>query len=164
MQIRKVKIEDTSNFLNMLLCLDKETTYMLFEPDERTKDSAKITNIIKESIDGSNLILVATADTDIIGFLSAQRGIQRRIRHSAYIVVGIRKNFRGQGIGKKLFAELNLWALENGISRLELTVLCKNDIAKHLYEKEGFIVEGIKRNSMIIDGKYTDEYYMAKLY
>lgn len=51
MQIRKVKIEDASNLLDMLLCLDKETTYMLFEPDERTKDPTKITNIIKECIE-----------------------------------------------------------------------------------------------------------------
>ena len=25
-------------------------------------------------------------------------------------------------------------------------------------------LEGIKKNAMIIDGKYVDEYYMAKLY
>jgi RimJ/RimL family protein N-acetyltransferase len=39
-----------------------------------------------------------------------------------------------------------------------------NTSAKHLYEKNGFNVEGIKKNSMIVDGKYVDEYYMAKLY
>ena len=37
-------------------------------------------------------------------------------------------------------------------------------MAKHLYEKNGFKVEGIKKNSMIIDDKYVDEFYMAKIY
>lgn len=35
---------------------------------------------------------------EIVGFLSAERGVPNRIRHTAYIVVGIRKAF--QGIGK----------------------------------------------------------------
>lgn len=39
-----------------------------------------------------------------------------------------------------------------------------NTIAKHLYEKNGFKIEGIKKNAMIIDGKYVDEFFMAKLY
>ena len=30
--------------------------------------------------------------------------------------------------------------------------------------KNGFKVEGIKKNTMIIDGKYIDEFFMAKIY
>ena len=67
-------------------------------------------------------------------------------------------------IGSKLFSELDIWAIENNITRLELSVICSNTIAKHLYEKNGFKVEGIKKNAMIIDGKYVDEFFMAKIY
>ena len=31
-------------------------------------------------------------------------------------------------------------------------------------KKNGFKVEGIKKNAMIIDGKYVDEFFMAKIY
>ena len=48
-------------------------------------------------------------------------------------------------------------------SRLELTVICENSVAKHLYEKNGFEIEGIKRKSVLVDGKYLDEFYMAKI-
>ncbi|HSQ88885.1 GNAT family N-acetyltransferase, partial [Romboutsia sp.] len=92
------------------------------------------------------------------------RGGPKRIKHTAYIVIGIREKFRGKGIGSKLFSELDIWARENNITRLELSVICSNVVAKHLYEKNGFEVEGIKRNAMIIDGKYVDEFSMAKLY
>lgn len=88
----------------------------------------------------------------------------KRIKHTAYIVVGIREAHRGKGIGTKFFSELDLWAKENLISRLELTVMCPNVIAKHLYEKNGFEIEGIKKKSMLVDGVYVDEFYMAKLY
>lgn len=162
MIIRRAKIEDSKSFLNMLLNLDKETEYMMYEKGERPKDEDKIKYIINSSLE-ENLLLVAE-DEDIVGFLSAKRGVQKRIKHSAYIVVGIREGYRGSGIGTKLFKELDLWAKEKSIKRLELSVMCNNDIGKNLYEKMGFEVEGIKRNSMIVNGKYIDEYFMAKLY
>ena len=164
MKIRRCEINDADNMLKMLLELDKETEYMLFEADERPNDINRVKAMINQSINGDNLLLIATEDDNIIGFLSAQRGIIRKIKHTAYIVVGIREKFRGKGIGKKLFCELDFWAKENNISRLELTVMCPNSMAKQLYEKNGFEVEGTKRNSIFMNGKYIDEYYMSKIY
>ena len=63
-----------------------------------------------------------------------------------------------------LNSELDKWAIENNLTRLELTVVSSNIVAKHLYEKNGFEIEGTRKNAMIIDGKYVDEYYIAKLY
>ena len=40
----------------------------------------------------------------------------------------------------------------------------QNEAAKHLYEKNGFVVEGIKKNSIFMDGNYIDEYYMGKVF
>jgi RimJ/RimL family protein N-acetyltransferase len=164
MDIRKIQMQDAENYLDMLLNLDKETKYMLFEPDERSTDVNVTKSIIERSINSDNLILVATDENIIVGFISAQRSVQRRIRHNAYIVVGIRESFRGKGIGSNLFDKLDSWAIDNNIKRLELSVICSNVVAKHLYEKKGFMVEGIKKNSMIIDGEYVDEFCMAKLY
>lgn len=163
MEIRKIQRKDANNYLEMLLKLDNETKFMLFEPGERPNDINIVKNIIEKSINGDNLLLVSINDANIIGFLSAQRGIPKRIKHTAYIVVGIREKFRGNGIGNKLFSELDMWAIENNITRLELSVICYNSIAKHLYEKNGFKIEGIKKNTTIIDGKYVDEFFMAKL-
>lgn len=164
MNIRRCELKDADDMLKMLLSLDKETKYMMFEADERPNDVNRIEAMINQSINGDNLLLIAIEGDDIIGFLSAQRGIPKKIKHTAYIVVGIREAFRGKGIGGKLFSELDLWAKENNVSRLELTVMCSNSIAKHLYEKNDFEVEGIKRNSIFMDGNYIDEYYMAKIY
>jgi RimJ/RimL family protein N-acetyltransferase len=32
-----------------------------------------------------------------------------------------------------------------------------------LYKKMGFEIEGTKRDSLLINGEYVDEYYMSKL-
>ncbi|WP_420921788.1 GNAT family N-acetyltransferase [Clostridium tertium] len=104
MNIRKIKVEDADNLLKMLLQLDKETKFMLLEPGERSNDVSKVNLLINQCIEGRNLLLVGIDDTEnIIGFLSAQRGVPKRIRHTAYIVVGIREAFRGIGIGKYYF-------------------------------------------------------------
>ena len=162
--IRKIKMEDANSYLEMLLNLDKETKFMMFEPGERSKSIDIARRKIENTIKGDNLILVATEGTEIIGFLSVERGVPRRIRHTGYVVVGIREKYRGMGIGSKLFSELDKWTRENNLTRLELTVVSSNIVAKHLYEKNGFKIEGTRKNAMIIDDKYADEYYMAKLY
>ena len=117
---------------------------------ERPTDINIVKNIIEKSINGDNLILVAKDEENIIVFLSAQKGEYKRIKHTGYIVVGIREKYRGKGIGSKLFSELDIWAIENKITRLELSVICSNTIAKHLYEKLGFQETGEMEENEIV--------------
>ncbi|OTZ84271.1 hypothetical protein BK771_21450 [Bacillus thuringiensis serovar ostriniae] len=83
---------------------------------------------------------------------------------SFYIVDGILEQNRGQGIGTALFQHVEEWAKINHISRLELTVVTKNEAGLALYKKSGFEIEGTKRNSLMVDGTYYNEYYMSKLF
>lgn len=163
---RKLRIEEAQDFWNMMNQLDHETSYMLYEPGEREEKAKSLDGIkamITAASEEKDFLLIAECGNEIAGYLSAERGNLNRIRHTAYIVTGIRKEFRGQGIGTKLFDALDTWAKKKGITRLELTVMCPNTVAKHLYEKNGFVVEGIKKNSIFSEGKYIDEYYMAKM-
>ena len=66
MVIREIRMEDAYNYLHMLLDLDNETKFMMFEPGERSTDINNIKNIIEESINGDNLILVAIENENII--------------------------------------------------------------------------------------------------
>ena len=59
-EIRKIQIEDADNYLDMLLNLDKETKFMMFEPGERPTDINIVKNIIEKSDNGDDLIVVAT--------------------------------------------------------------------------------------------------------
>jgi len=161
--IRPIEENDAESLWQMMSALDAETKYMMYEPKERMKNINRIKSTIKEAVTGNNLFLVAEADHEIVGYISAQKGILRRVKHSAYIVVGIRAAYQRQGIGTSFFKQLDKWADEKWVTRFELTVMCSNDAARRLYEKNGFVVEGIKKNSMVVDGTYVDEYYMAKL-
>lgn len=160
-----LKVSDARDFWNMMNQLDWETDYMMYEPGEReekTRDLSRLEQNIKYAEEGG-FLLAAKDGANIIGYLWADRGGLNRTAHTAYIVVGIRKAYQGRGIGTELFRRLDIWAEEQGLVRLELTVECPNEAAVHLYEKCGFQIEGIRKSSMLVNGIYVDEYYMGKI-
>ena len=99
----------------------------------------------------------------MVGYLVVIGGNGKRVRHSAYLVIGILKEFTGRGIGTNLFQKLEEWSIAHNILRLELTVVIQNEPGVSLYKKMGFEVEGIKRNSLVIEDTFFDQYYMSKL-
>lgn len=163
MQIRTVTPEDSDCLIKMLKQLDTETSFMMYEPGERTSTADDMKGRIEHWEKSGSLFLLLENEGELVGFISALRGEPRRIRHSAYLVIGILNDYRGNGYGAMLFQKMEQWARENGITRLELTVMTENEPARHLYEKMGFIIEGKKERSMIVDGRAVDEYYMGKL-
>jgi RimJ/RimL family protein N-acetyltransferase len=165
MYIREAELKDAVSILQMQLKLDSETKNMMYEKGERPTVIENTVNMIENiRLSGSLFLIAEDDDNRIAGFLSAERGEFRRIHHSAYIVVGILENYQGVGIAKEFFHKLDSWAIDNHISRLELTVRCDNEKALHLYTKNGFEIEGTKRNSLCVNGVLIDEYYMAKLF
>ena len=161
MEIRKLLDTDAKDFYDCLKIIDSETDFMMFEPGERVWNEGKIVKNLK---DENNLFLGAIEDGEIVGFLSAQRGVFRRIKHTAYVVIGLQKSYCNRKIGTKLFQKLDEWAIQNEIIRLELTVECENKVAIRLYEKSGFTIEGIKKKTMYVNSKYIDEYMMSKIF
>jgi len=162
MNIRQIEEKDVELFLNLLIELDHETKFMMLEPGERKNDLYITRSIIKNNIENS-FMYVAEEEKKLVGFLTGERGSANRIKHTAYIVIGILGGHRGKGIGKKLFEELEKWAVENNIKRLELTVMTHNEKAVNLYKKMGFKIEGVKEHSILLDEKFIDEYYMGKI-
>lgn len=163
---KELRIEEVDFFWNLLNVLDAETNYMMYEPKEReqrTNIQELSADIQRNVLNGNDFLQIASEDDKIVGYIRAERGKFHRIFHTAYIVAGILRDYRGKGIGTTFFENLDKWARAHGIHRLELTVECHNHAARHLYEKSGFKIEGIRAKSMLIEGKYIDEYYMAKI-
>jgi len=76
----------------------------------------------------------------------------------------VHKAYQGMGIGKKLMETLldmaDNWLM---LVRVELTVYTDNEKAIGLYQKMGFVSEGVKRKAAIRSGQYADEYIMARI-
>lgn len=162
--IRTIQESDAASFLDLCFRLDAETAFMMLEPGERVRDVAAQRSRIADMLASDNqTLLLAEHDGALVGYIGARGGAYRRNRHSAHLVIGILQAFTGQGIGARLFAALEDWAHERGLHRLELTVMVHNTAAIRLYRELGFVIEGTRKDSLLVNGAYVDEYAMAKL-
>lgn len=162
--IREVQESDAENFLSLCKHLDEESKFMMLEPGERkttvAQQKTRIQNILSQD---NQTIFLAEENGMLAGYLAALGESYERNKHTAYLVIGILERFTGRGLGTALFETLDAWAKEHHLHRLELTVMVHNQRGVALYQKMGFEIEGIKRDSLFVDGSYVDEYYMSKL-
>ncbi|MDM8521586.1 GNAT family N-acetyltransferase [Anaerolineales bacterium HSG6] len=164
MEIREIRTSDTQAFLNLRQLLDRETHFMMLEPGERKTNLAEQQQEIEQILATPNqTILVAEVEGGVVGYIRAMGGAYNRNRHCASVVVGVLQVFTGLGLGKRLFIHLDEWAQTHGIQRLELTVMVDNHAASAVYHRMGFEIEGFRRQALLVDGRYVDEYYMAKI-
>lgn len=164
MFIREIEVADAERLTKLIQQVETESEYMLMEPGERKatlEQHRQRIETMKKS--GNSTIFVAEDGGALVGYMFAIGGTARRNKHSVYLVVGILKEYRGRGVGTKLFTKLDEWAVEHRIHRLELTVLTRNEAGVALYKKMGFENEGTKKHSLQIASEFVDEYYMAKL-
>jgi RimJ/RimL family protein N-acetyltransferase len=163
-EVREIREGDAEAFLDLSIRIDAETDFMMLEAGERATTAGEQRERIKGILSKENqTILVASRGGQLVGYLVAIGGEFRRIRHRAYVVVGVLQAFTGRQIGTRLFTALETWARRHGIDRLELTVRTDNERAIRLYTKTGFEIEGVKRRSLKVKGSAVNEYYMAKV-
>lgn len=108
-------------------------------------------------------IFVAEHEGELVGFLRARGDPLRRVRHTVFIVVALRQAYARQGIGTRLLEAVEVWARSRNLHRLYPTVMTHNHRAIALYQKMGFVIEGLHRDALYVDGQYVDEYTIAKL-
>ncbi len=95
------------------------------------------------------------------GGLHLPPGLRRA--HMAGLGMMIRRETQGMGLGARLLETLLETAdAELGLERVELGVYPDNMRALRLYERHGFVREGVRRLAAFRDGDYADEVAMAR--
>lgn len=86
-----------------------------------------------------------------------------RIRHNGLLTIGILPEYQGAGLGTLMMEEAILWAKTHKLLRIELNVFNTNTRAQDLYQKFGFVVEGVRKNFLRHeDASFEDDLLMAK--
>jgi RimJ/RimL family protein N-acetyltransferase len=155
---------DAASLLRLKQRLDQETSFMLLEVGERgTAVQALGRQLESMARAGNSVVIVAEIRGDLAGYVELTGGAFRRNRATAEVVIGVVADASGRGVGAGLLQEAKRWAAMHGLHRLELTVMAHNRRAVDLYERSGFSVEGRRAQSLLIDGRFVDELYMATL-
>ena len=118
---------------------------------------------VSGNINGGNPQFVAVTETEVIGWCDIVPKERAAFRHVGVLGMGVRKKYRGQGIGTQLLDMTVAAAWEKEIKRIELVVRVDNAGAKTLYDRAGFMVEGVLRKDLYIGDEYHDSYLMALL-
>lgn len=108
--------------------------------------------------------VIALADAQVIGWCDISALDRPVFAHIGSLGMGVIQPYRKQGIGSLLISNALELAKQKGLTRIELTVREHNQAAIALYEKHGFVVEGLHRNAVRIDGVYENHLFMARLF
>lgn len=153
---------DAEALLALQQRLDRQTSFMLLEPDERSTDPGALRERLTHPTPGS-VDLLALSGARAVGWLSVEVLPYRRARHVGYVVLGVDAEAAGRGLGGRLLEAAASHARAAGLLRLELTVMADNTRAIALYERHGFEREGVRRRAIRRGDEFVDELYMARL-
>ena len=113
---------------------------------------------------GGGVHLVAVAeDGAVVGWCDIHRSEREGFRHVGHVGMGLLPAYRERGLGRRLMEAALAKGWESGMERIELEVFASNPRAIALYEKLGFVTEGVKRRARKLDGRYDDNVQMALL-
>jgi ribosomal protein S18 acetylase RimI-like enzyme len=107
---------------------------------------------------------VAVVADRVVGWCDILPYDRPTLAHGAVLGIGLLPEHRGRGIGTALLRATLERARAARLTRIELTVREDNTTALSLYEKEGFVREGLKRNAVRVDGKYGNLVSMGLLF
>lgn len=162
--IRSPKKEDANELSKLRIKIDGETENLDREYGEDLLTSEDFEKLIYEdSISEKNIFLIAEVEGKIVGFTRCEGNKLNRFRHKAEFGICIAREYWGHGIGKVLLENVLIWADNNGIKKISLTVVETNTKAIKLYKKYGFVEEGILMNDRIHkEGKYYNTVLMGR--
>ena len=123
----------------------------------------KLTEIIAEYAAAGSVFCVVVSQGDVVGWCNIWRRVGDSFRHCGALGMGLLPPYRGRGIGHALMTFALTEARHAGIWRIELEVFANNLPAIELYEKMGFVREGLKQQAVVLDEGFDDIVCMARI-
>ena len=86
-------------------------------------------------------------------------------KHRATFGITVHDDYQGKGLGKLLTQYMLDIAAEQGVKKVELSVVAHNERAIHIYKKMGYEIEGLIKMEHYnpVLGQYCDAYIMGKI-
>jgi len=111
---------------------------------------------------GDPMVVAIGADA-LVGWCDIGRNSAPSRRHRGVLGMGVIADWRGRGVGAALLTAALDLASRRDFIRIELDVHADNGTAIALYEKFGFVREGVQSDGALIDGRFVDVVLMARV-
>jgi ribosomal protein S18 acetylase RimI-like enzyme len=108
--------------------------------------------------------LVAEDGGEVLGYVLVHQNIP--LESHAHVLgingLAVAPTAQGRGVGRALIEAAVEEASRRGATKVQLRVLGENAGARRLYERCGFVVEGVLRGEFKLDGRLVDDVLMAR--
>lgn len=111
---------------------------------------------VTRTMETGGVFVGAHVGADMVGCCEIQRFTSESRGHSGGLAMAVLKAWRGRSLGSELLKTTLTLAFAEGLERLDLQVRADNIVARRLYEKFGFEVEGRSRAALKVDGVAID--------
>lgn len=145
----KNKIKQVTNVVDANRC--DELLTKLIQDERQYNDTIDenyiVTNHFNKMLNDESIIILAYyINKIIVGYI-----LIRRTDNNTCLLDGlyVEKEYRNKGIGKSLLTEAILRIKNMNIKYIDINVMYHNIIAKHIYEKLGFVEYEIKMRKSI---------------
>ncbi|UUV21968.1 GNAT family N-acetyltransferase [Paenimyroides aestuarii] len=161
--IRQAAISDAENLLN---CIKTYIPTSNFIP----KLESEVTLTVDQEkewinsflVNDNSLLLVAEYENKIIGNIDATGSRRKIMEHTAVIGMGMLQEWQNIGLGTAFLSATIEWARNNPILELLwLQVYTDNELGVQLYQKMGFVANGIIPNFFKQNNTYFDNLTMT---
>lgn len=153
--VRSARAEDD----DALRRIDRETWSTLTSPGPLPPADRRFFDPPEQVSD----VLVAEVDGAVVGYVRLQRATPLEASRYVQTVNGIAVDpeAQGRGVGRALMTAAIEEARRRGARKVSLRVLGHNERARALYERCGFVVEGVLRGEFHLDARDVDDVLMA---
>lgn len=167
--LRLTQPEDATNIIDYIkeIADEPDNGTSFSSSDEVDWTEAQVRERIKNQLEADNRLALLAVDEvgNIIGTLNCDPSGPRGYRHTVSIGIAVRLDWRDQGVGTALMRSALDWCASNKtIKRVELTVFTNNRRAIHVYEKLGFVREGVRKSVYYKHGEFLDLLHMGIVY
>ena len=143
------KIKQVTNVVDADRC-DELLTKLIHDErqyNDTIEDNYIVTNHFNKMLDDENIIILAYyINKTIVGYI-----LIRKMANNTCLLDGlyVEKEYRNKGIGNSLLKDAISRIKNMNIKYVDINVMYNNIIAKHIYEKLGFVGYEIKMRKSI---------------
>ena len=156
--IRRATLQDAQGIVDVINSVIEEGALTaLYPPLTLAQEEAFV-----EGLGPRSALLVAETNKEIVGTQTIEpfAPYTRATDHVAVIGTFVRRDFRGQGIGRRLIEATLDFARENGYEKFVIQVRAENAVAQAFYRKMGFVPKMLLERQVKVEGKYDDQVLM----
>lgn len=164
--LRNPREEDIAGVLEYLSVSAGETVFLMNYPEECSKYTPEGEKELfaQKNASDKEVMLLCLVEGKVAGSCVINFETRVKTKHRASVAIALLSQYWNQGIGTRMFQELIRLAEEReDVLQMELEFIEGNTRARHLYEKMGFRIVGVRPNAIRLkDGTLLSEYMMVR--